>query len=39
MEIGQNDKFKSVYKNKKYIFCSSKCKETFGKSPDKYAKG
>jgi YHS domain-containing protein len=38
MEV-QNTKFKSTYKGKQYEFCSSNCKETFDKSPDKYAKG
>lgn len=31
-------KFKSEYKGKLYAFCSIKCKESFDKSPGKYAK-
>jgi YHS domain-containing protein len=37
MEV-QDTKFNSAYKGKQYNFCSSRCKETFDKSPDKYAK-
>jgi YHS domain-containing protein len=37
MEV-QDTKFKSAYKGKQYNFCSSRCKERFDNSPDKYAK-
>ncbi|MDE1871138.1 MAG: YHS domain-containing protein [Candidatus Micrarchaeota archaeon] len=39
MEVNESSKFKSSYKGKQYAFCSSKCKETFDRTPDKYAKG
>ncbi|MEM3744550.1 MAG: YHS domain-containing protein [Candidatus Micrarchaeaceae archaeon] len=38
MEVVQSTKFKSVYKNKQYLFCSIKCKEAFDRSPDTYVK-
>ncbi|MCL5433807.1 MAG: YHS domain-containing protein [Candidatus Marsarchaeota archaeon] len=37
MEV-QNTKLKSVYKGKQYVFCSTSCKETFDKNPEKYIK-
>ncbi len=37
MEV-ENTEFKSIYKGKRYNFCSVRCKEIFDKSPDKYAK-
>ena len=30
-------KFKSLYKDKTYYFCTSTCKTTFDKNPAKYA--
>ncbi len=30
-------RFRSTYKGKEYGFCSIKCKETFDKSPKRYA--
>ena len=39
MEVDENTKFKSRFKDKDYYFCSIACKEKFDKSPDKYTKG
>jgi YHS domain-containing protein len=30
-------KFQSIYQGKNFYFCSSACKTTFDKSPQKYA--
>lgn len=38
MKTAQYLKDTAVYKNKIYGFCSSGCKETFKKTPEKYAK-
>ncbi|MDE1857155.1 MAG: YHS domain-containing protein [Candidatus Micrarchaeota archaeon] len=37
MEV-KDTKFRSTYKGKQYLFCSSSCKAAFDRSPDKYAK-
>ncbi len=38
MEIGEDTKFRSSYKGRKYYFCSEACKTTFEKNPQAYAK-
>ncbi len=37
MEVSQ-EKFASTYKGKKYLFCSSACKTSFEKQPERFAK-
>ncbi|MFC6269668.1 YHS domain-containing protein [Frigoriflavimonas asaccharolytica] len=37
MKTADHLKDTAVYKNKTYGFCSSGCKETFKKNPEKYA--
>ena len=32
-----NAKFKKVYKDKTYYFCSENCKEQFKQNPEKYS--
>lgn len=39
MEVGENPKFESHYKGRKYRFCSASCKQSFDKEPGKYIKG
>lgn len=37
MEIDPNrSKFQSTHKGREYFFCSSYCRETFDKDPEKY---
>lgn len=38
MEVGEKPKLRSGYKGKEYGFCSPSCKQSFDKSPDRYAK-
>lgn len=37
MDVDENSKFKSRFKDYTYYFCSVGCKEKFDESPDKYA--
>jgi YHS domain-containing protein len=38
MNVNEKSKFKVVYKNETYYFCSLICKEEFEKNPEKYLK-
>ncbi len=39
MDVKDDSKFGSTYKNRAYRFCSASCKQSFDKEPEKYAKG
>ncbi|MDE1865802.1 MAG: YHS domain-containing protein [Candidatus Micrarchaeota archaeon] len=38
MEVDKSSRFMSEYHNKRYLFCSVSCKETFDKNPQKFVK-
>jgi YHS domain-containing protein len=38
MEVDQSTEYRTDHNGKTYYFCSSNCKTTFNKNPNKYVK-